>query len=569
MKALIVGYGSIGRRHVANLRTLVPDAHVTAVRREPAPTPTQVDRVVTDLDAALREEPDIVFVTSPATHHVTQAIQAARAGAHLFIEKPLAASLDHVDELRDAIAGSGVVALVAYPFRFYAPLVAVHEAIEAGRIGTMQSLRAEVGMYLPRWRPEVDYRDSVSASRALGGGALRELSHELDLARWLGGEVRHVDAVTRKISDLELDVEDLAEVILAYESGAVGSVHVDMTQRVSHRALRVCGDRGTITWSWQTHTARIWTTDSEEWKVLHDGAQIDPNDMYLSELEHFLRCVRQNEAPAVTVDDGVAALALVEAAERASEIGTRVQVGGRPRRAVITGGCNEFGLMVARALATHYAPILTTRSADKAAAFAIEHDVDARALNLDDFEAIETFFAELDDVDVLVNAAVARFGSKDNDDYDWSEWERELQVNVGAAYKASVEAARGMARRGFGRIVNVGSIYGRVAVQHDIYPEGMGHTHVVYSVSKAAVAHMTRELAAMWASQGVTVNCISFGGIAAGQPEEFVSNYNAKVPMGRMGTYDELAPALRLATDPANSYMTGQELMIDGGLTIW
>lgn len=239
------------------------------------------------------------------------------------------------------------------------------------------------------------------------------------------------------------------------------------------------------------------------------------------------------------------------------------------RLAVVTGGCNAFGLVAKAALDPNYDVILTTRSSERATRFAAEEGVATRVVDLSDFDDIRSFFASLPRCDALVNAAVARFPNRDNETYSWTEWEQELRVNVGAAYKCSVEAARHMRTRGYGRIVNVGSVYGQVAVQHDIYPEGMGHTHIVYSVSKAALAHLTRELASMWATDGITVNTVSFGGIAAGQPEAFVDNYNRKVPMGRMGRYAELVPSLRLAASPDNAYMTGQELMVDGGLTAW
>lgn len=238
--------------------------------------------------------------------------------------------------------------------------------------------------------------------------------------------------------------------------------------------------------------------------------------------------------------------------------------------ALITGGCNAFGLMAAEILGDQYDVVVTTRDAAKASDFSDKHGIEARSLDLGDFQEMESFVESAGGpIDVLVNAAVAREPVKPNDLYDWEDWDRELRINIGATYKMSVEVAKSMRARGFGRIVNVGSVYGAVAVQHDIYPEGMAPTHIVYSVSKAGVAHLTRELASMWAPFGITVNCLSFGGLAANQPEAFVERYNQKVPMGRMGRYPELAPALRMLTARDNSYMTGQEVMVDGGLTVW
>jgi predicted dehydrogenase len=317
LRALVVGLGSIGRRHVENLRRQVDDVQIVALRRSESPPEGGVDRVVTSWDAALENPPDIALITSPANLHVDHAIRAAEAGAHLFIEKPLSDRLDAIAELRRVLETHQRLALVGYQFRFYEPLVAAREALRQGRIGRLLSLRAQVGMYLPDWRPGTDYRESVSARQKLGGGALLELSHELDLARWFGGEVSQLTAMADQLTDLEIDVEDVAEVLLRYESGAIGSVHVDMAQRVPHRSLKLVGTEGTLTWSWSTHETRLWTVDDQQWVTVFDAAD-ERNTMYEREMEHFLDCVRSGSRPDVGLDDGEGALRLALAARAAA-----------------------------------------------------------------------------------------------------------------------------------------------------------------------------------------------------------------------------------------------------------
>jgi len=319
VNVLVVGFGSIAARHVNNLRALVPDAHVTALRRSHAgESPAGVDAVVTDWADGLAHPPDLALICSPASAHVEQAVRAAEAGADLLIEKPIADRLDDLSMLRETIERCRRIALVGYQFRFYPPLMAAKQAIAQGRIGRILSIRAEAGTYLPDWRPGRDYRQTVSAQRRLGGGVLLELSHELDLVRWLAGDVEEVCAVTGQLTDLDLDVEDLAEILLRFDGGAIGSVHIDMADRMPHRTLRVVGDAGTLTWSWQSHEVRLGSPGREGWTSLWNET-LDRNAMYVAETTHLLDCIASRQPASVGLDDGEAVLRIALAARRSSE----------------------------------------------------------------------------------------------------------------------------------------------------------------------------------------------------------------------------------------------------------
>ncbi|MBE3139991.1 MAG: Gfo/Idh/MocA family oxidoreductase, partial [Thermoplasmata archaeon] len=195
MRILIYGLGSIGRRHLANLRLIEPNAHITVWDQESRLPDCREylspeDRFVSRLEDALAAQPEVALISSPSPLHVEAALELAKQGAHLFIEKPLSNNLDGVDELIDRCRKRLLVLLVGYNFRFYQPLQVVHQALQDGQIGRVLSTRAEVGQYLPDWRPAIDYSQSVSAKSELGGGALLELSHELDYVRWLVGEIQ-------------------------------------------------------------------------------------------------------------------------------------------------------------------------------------------------------------------------------------------------------------------------------------------------------------------------------------------------------------------------------------------
>lgn len=331
MRVLVVGLGSIGRRHLANLRTLLPPSEIVVWHQHSKPAdhaapPPEANRVVYALEDALAFKPEIAIVASPAALHVQTALSLAQAGVHLLIEKPLSDSLDGVDALLELCRSKKLALLVAYNLRFSESLRAVKQALLDGRIGRIMSLRAEVGQYLPDWRPNVDYRKGVSAQKKLGGGVLLELSHELDYVHWLAGEVESVAAQAGKLSDLELDVEDTAEIILRFKNGAFGSVHLDMTQRSMTRTCRIVGTAGTLTWDALAHEARCYSADSRDWSELHPARVLDRNELYVAELKHFLNCVNGVETPLVDGAQGRRILQLVLAARESSATQTFVNV---------------------------------------------------------------------------------------------------------------------------------------------------------------------------------------------------------------------------------------------------
>ena len=324
LRALIVGLGSMGRRHLANLRLIEPAAHITiwhqrSKRQGVAEAPSPADCVVYNLEDALDTKPDAALITNPASLHIETGLALAREGVHLFIEKPLSNTLDGVDELLDLCRQWSLVLTVGYNFRFYRPLQVMRQALQEGRIGCIIALRAEAGQYLPDWRPGSDYWQGVSARRNLGGGAVLELSHELDYVRWLVGEVKTVSAQVGHLSDLEIDVEDTAEIILQFRNGAIGSVHLDMIQRPATRTCRIIGTEGTLAWDWSSHCVRLFSATTNTWSDLHPPKTIDRNEMYVAELRHFLDCVRGKEEPIVSGEDGRRVLEIALAVKRSSK----------------------------------------------------------------------------------------------------------------------------------------------------------------------------------------------------------------------------------------------------------
>lgn len=247
---LVCGTGSIARRHLANLTALRPDLKVVVLRAsgQPLRAPLGDDVVIVQsMEDAIAAKPAVAVVAGPSTSHVTMALPLVRAGVPLLIEKPLAHSLDGVAELEAAAEAAGVPVLVGYVLRFHPALAGLRERLREGAVGQVLALRAEVGQFLPDWRPGLDHRRSVSAQAALGGGALLELSHEIDYARWLVGDPVSVRADLRRLGDVTVDVEDWVDLHWRTAAGVMVDLHMDMLQRVPVRTCQVIGTDGTLT----------------------------------------------------------------------------------------------------------------------------------------------------------------------------------------------------------------------------------------------------------------------------------------------------------------------------------
>jgi NAD(P)-dependent dehydrogenase (short-subunit alcohol dehydrogenase family) len=160
------------------------------------------------------------------------------------------------------------------------------------------------------------------------------------------------------------------------------------------------------------------------------------------------------------------------------------------------------------------------------------------------------------------------------EDYKLETWRDVMRVNVDGMFLMAQAAGKHMAANGGGSIVQTASIYGVVAPDQRIYKGsqylgGAINTPAVYSASKAAVLGLTRHLATYWASAGIRVNSLTPGGVASGQNDEFSRRYSARVPMGRMATPNDLVGALVFLASDASAYVTGQNVIVDGGLTAW
>lgn len=187
-------------------------------------------------------------------------------------------------------------------------------------------------------------------------------------------------------------------------------------------------------------------------------------------------------------------------------------------------------------------------------------------------QAVERIAAELGPPEMLVNSAQFRgagFYSSRVEDYPLDAWRKVLDVNLTGVLLACQAFGRAMIERGGGRIVNLASTYGVVSPDPRIYGSSGVNSPVAYAASKAGVIQLTRYLAVHWREQNIRVNCLVPGGVFDEQAPNFVANYAARTPLGRMAAADDYQGAVLFMLSRASAYMTGAIVTVDGGWTAW
>jgi predicted dehydrogenase len=346
MKILMVGLGGIGQRHTRNLSTILGDRLELMAYRTQRVSPLLTDRlqvepggdveeryrirVFTDLDEALDQKPEATFICNPSNLHIPVAIKAAQAGCHLFLEKPISDDTEGILQLMEIVQEKRLIGYVGYQMRFHPCLRYVKDLLARNGIGTILAAQAEVGEYLPGWHTYEDYRQMYAARRDLGGGVILTQIHEMDYLYWLFGLPHRIFSLGGHLSSLEIDVEDIASSLIEFKvNGNLVPVqlHQDYVQRPPTRTLQIIGNLGRVNVDLVNLSVRYSDADGQLVDDIHfDGFQ--RNQLFIDELTHFLACIRGEEKPLVSIQDGLISLQMALAAKQSIETGRVVDIPG-------------------------------------------------------------------------------------------------------------------------------------------------------------------------------------------------------------------------------------------------
>lgn len=309
-RVLVVGSGSVGRRHIANLVMLGAEVSSYRYRQELAGQMAEELRITSfpSLEAAFDAKPDAVVVANRTDLHMAVALEAARRGCHLYLEKPVSNTLDGTEELRAIVAAKALVVEVGCMLRFHPNLRCIKQLLGDSAIGTPYSVRVFHGQYLPDWRPTQDYRQGYSAFRHQGGGIVLDWIHEIDYLLWWFGAVDSVTALVDHVSALETDTEDVADMLLRFRSGLIGNVHLDCLRPFLHRGCEIVTSNAVIAWDYVAGTVTVQRRGDDEPQVFRTPQGFERNTMFVDAMQHFLDRIEVGGEPVVSLDEGIEAL---------------------------------------------------------------------------------------------------------------------------------------------------------------------------------------------------------------------------------------------------------------------
>jgi len=326
VKFALIGAGSIGKRHIGNLidrgvaASDIMAVETRADRREECRALFGLSEIYESADQLPETGIDAALICSPTALHKDHALRLATQGAHLLIEKPLFHNLEGITELEGLVREKGLQVLVAYCFRFSQHARKLKEVIDEQVVGKPLYVYGEFSEYLPDWHPWEDYRTFYMAKTEQGGGSLLDQSHIMDIAHWCFGPVEAVFGFNGRVSDLEVETDDFAEMQVRFKSGLVGTIHQDMFGRQHTKNLEVKCARGNIYWDVYDLSVRVFDIEKHKTEIYQFGK--DHGVMYFNEIDHFLDLCRGNTCePFCTLEEGIHGMKIIDAVLRSQESG--------------------------------------------------------------------------------------------------------------------------------------------------------------------------------------------------------------------------------------------------------
>jgi predicted dehydrogenase len=205
--------------------------------------------------------------------------------------------------------------LLGYTWRWWEPLSKVKDLIARQVVGKLRYVKFTMAAHLADWHPWERYQDFFMASSALGGGALLDESHWLDLMLWFFGMPQKLFSKIDKISSLEIETDDNVDMIAYFKDHLQVNLHLDLYTRPHEKSIQFVGESGTMIW--EPNQIRIGKKMDPEWQI--EEFNFDRNDMFVAVAEEFLNIVGGHADPSCTIDDGVQVLKLIEAARASSQ----------------------------------------------------------------------------------------------------------------------------------------------------------------------------------------------------------------------------------------------------------
>jgi len=260
---------------------------------------------------------DGVVICSPPKFHKEQCIMVAQKNIPILLEKPLTINLKEGLELYNVLIKLNKKLLLGYTYRWWQPLIKFKRKLQNKKIGKPIHAKFFMSAHLADWHPWERYQDFFMASKDLGGGALLDESHFIDLMVWIFGLPKSIYASVEKISNLEIDTDDNVDIVIKYENGLRATIHLDLYGRPHEKYISVTGDKGTLEWSLDPNQIRYSKSMEHNWEK--QNFIFERNDMFIDIAQEFLKVVDGQPIKKCTIDEGIGVMRIIEACRISSE----------------------------------------------------------------------------------------------------------------------------------------------------------------------------------------------------------------------------------------------------------
>jgi predicted dehydrogenase len=298
----VIGNGSIGKRHIRNLITLGFEDII--LLRKIGKGNEYNCAEFNEMKAFLDDQPDAIIIANPTSLHAEYLTQILDRNMHVMVEKPVLATMEELQTIQKQLINYTAIGMTAYNMRFHPCVKETQRLIESGVLGKVYSSRFFVGQYLPDWRPNNDYSKSYSADKEMGGGVIFDLIHEIDLACFLVGEPRsNIAAEVDKLSDLQIQTEDIVEALYRSKRNCIVSIHLDYICQEYQRYIEIIGERCSL--RADLYTNQIAVTSSVVDLDTKFFREFSRNDMYLEMLSSFVTCIEEKRTTPISLQEGL------------------------------------------------------------------------------------------------------------------------------------------------------------------------------------------------------------------------------------------------------------------------
>ena len=315
---MIIGCGSIGERHLYNLKNLgIENISIfdTDSKRLSSLSKKYSVKQFSNLESALSSKPNFSIICTFPNSHLQIANYCIKSNSNIFIEKPISSDILGVIKMLNSAKSKRLKVAVGYNLRFDKGLNLLKQKLQQRKIGRPLSIMIKFGHNIKFWRPGTNYKNHYILKK--GGGIILDDSHEYDYLRWLfEDEIKSVYCQTRKTSNIKTETESFASITLKSKKGLVANLNVDYLRPSYERGCYIIGEKGSLQWdynltkpSWSTYSQKVNSKVtlqllSKPSTVVFNNI-VKVNDMYVKEIQNFLESIIHNKKP---LTDGFDAL---------------------------------------------------------------------------------------------------------------------------------------------------------------------------------------------------------------------------------------------------------------------